>query len=246
MTRAGAREQRAAFFLGMRTAAPSLIAAGTWGLVTGVTMVKSGLTTIQALGMSLLVFAGSAQLAALPLIAAGAPIWVVLVTALVINLRFLIFSAGLYPYLRHLRLPRRLAVGYITADMGFAVAMSRWVNLAPEQRGTPKEIAFLLGVTISTWITWQSTSIIGVLLALQIPQTWGLDFAAIIALISLTVPLISSKPAALGALAAAVTAVLAAAAPLKLGIVAAVLVGMTVAMAADLVLARARRARAIE
>lgn len=233
-------ELRAAFFAGIRRAAPSLIASGTWGLVTGVTMVKTGLTTFQAIGMSLLVFAGSAQLAALPLIAAGAPIWVILLTAMVLNLRFVIFSAGLYPYLRHLPLPRRLVLGYVTADMGFAISMSRWSTLPPEERSTPREISFLVGVTSSTWFTWQVASILGVLLAAQIPGTWGLEFAAIVALIALTLPMVTSKPAVVGAVAAAITAVLTASFPLKLGLVVAVIIGMTVAMLTDFALDRSQ------
>ena len=64
-----------------------------WGLVTGVAMVRSGLDPWLALLMSLTVYAGSSQLASLPLIAAGAPIWVVLLTGFVVNLRFVIYSA---------------------------------------------------------------------------------------------------------------------------------------------------------
>jgi predicted branched-subunit amino acid permease len=56
---------------------PTLFGIGAWGMVVGVAMVKSGLTVAQASGMTLVVFAGSAQLASLPLIAAGAPIWVI-------------------------------------------------------------------------------------------------------------------------------------------------------------------------
>jgi len=103
-----AARRRHAFSRGMRAVAPATIATGTWGLVTGVAMVKIGLTPAQALGMTLLVFAGSAQLAALPLIAAAAPIWVVLLTATVVNLRFVIFSAGLQPFFRRFSLRRRL------------------------------------------------------------------------------------------------------------------------------------------
>jgi predicted branched-subunit amino acid permease len=236
-------EVRGAFFDGVRRAAPSLVASGTWGLVTGVSMVKSGLSAFEALGMSLLVFAGSAQLASLPLIAAGAPIWVVLLTAVVLNLRFVIFSAGLYPHLRRLPLPRRVLLGYVTADMGFAIALSRWSSLPQHEQGTSREVAFLAGVTASTWITWQATSITGVLLATQIPGTWGLDFAAIVALIALTLPMVMSKPAAAGAAAAGVTAVFAAALPLKLGLLLAVLAGICVAMTIDVLVDRLEPSR---
>jgi AzlC protein len=65
-----------------------------------------------ALAMSCFVYAGSAQLAALPLMVSGAPMWLVLLTATIVNLRFVIFSAGLQPYFRHLSVGRRLVLGY--------------------------------------------------------------------------------------------------------------------------------------
>lgn len=231
-----ARVRRAAYVAGLRAAIPALVATGAWGLVTGVAMVKTGLTVVQAAAMSLLVYAGSAQLAALPLIAAGAPIWVVLLTATVLNLRFVIFSAGLFPYLRRLPLTKRLALGYITADFGFAVSMARWAQSPPEERGSTEQLWFLAGVTTSTWLVWQSASIAGIALGAQVPATWGLDFLPIVALIALMVPMIDTRPAAAGALAAGIVSVLAAAAPLRLGLLAAVIAGMAAAMAAEIAL----------
>src|SRR5215210_2288581 len=86
-------EERIAFQDGFRAGAGTMPGIFAWGMVAGMAMVKSGLTIWQALGMSLLVFAGSAQLASLPLIAADVPVWAVFFTAMVVNLRFVIFSA---------------------------------------------------------------------------------------------------------------------------------------------------------
>jgi predicted branched-subunit amino acid permease len=234
-----ARLRRTAYVAGLRAAIPALIATGAWGLVTGVAMVKAGLTVAQSVGMSLLVYAGSAQLAALPLVAADAPIWVVLLTATVLNLRFVIFSAALYPHLRRLPLAKRLALGYITADFGFAVSMSRWAQSPPEERGSTGQLWFLAGVTTSTWLVWQAASVAGIALGAQVPPAWGLDFLPIVALIALTVPMINSRPAAAGALTAGVVAVLAASLPLRLGLLAAVAVGIAAALAAEIALEKA-------
>lgn len=231
-----ARVRRDAFAEGVWRAVPSLIATGIWGVVTGVAMVNSGLTPWQAAGMSLLVFAGSAQLAALPLMAAQAPIWVIVLTALVVNLRFVIFSAGLYPHVKKIPLARRLALGFVTADFGFAVSMARWVNVRPEDRGAPEHIWFLIGVTSGTWFVWQATSVAGILLGAQFPSAWGLDFAIVVALIALTLPMISNRPALVGAVSAGIVAVLAASMPLRLGLVTAVVVGIAAAMATDIAL----------
>ncbi|MGB3428685.1 MAG: AzlC family ABC transporter permease [Burkholderiaceae bacterium] len=222
----------------MRAVAPATIATGTWGLVTGVAMVKVGLTTVQALGMTLLVFAGSAQLAALPLIAASAPIWVVLLTATVVNLRFVIFSAGLQPFFKRFSLRRRLLLGYVTSDVGFALFLSRFVNAPEHERGSPEQVWFFLGMAAGNWIAWQGMSVLGILLAAQVPGAWGLEFASILALIALTIPMINGRPAVIGAATAGVVAVLGAGLPLKLGLVAAVVIGIAAAMSAEVMLER--------
>jgi predicted branched-subunit amino acid permease len=233
-----ARARRAAFVRGMRAVAPATIATGTWGLVTGVAMVKIGLTTVQALGMTLLVFAGSAQLAALPLIAAAAPVWVILLTASVVNLRFVIFSAGLQPFFRRFSLTRRLLLGYITSDVGFAIFLSKFGETPPQERGSSEQLWFFIGMAAGNWFAWQSMSIIGILLAAQVPAAWGLEFAAILALIALTIPMIIGRPALIGAATAGTVAVAAAGLPLKLGLVAAVIVGIGAALMAEAVLRR--------
>ena len=230
--------RREAFARGMRAVAPATVATGAWGLVTGVAMVKVGLTTAQALGMSLLVYAGSAQLAALPLIAAAAPVWVVLLTAVVVNLRFVIFSAGLRPFFQRFSLGRRLLLGYITTDVGFALFLSRFVNAADEERGSLEQVWFYIGMAAGNWVAWQTMSVLGILLAAQVPGAWGLEFASILALVALTLPMIKGRPALVGAVTAGIVAVLGAGLPLKLGLVAAVVIGIAAAMGAEVLLER--------
>ena len=107
-----------------------------WGLVTGVAMAKSGLSLPLSILMSLLVFAGSAQLAALPMIIAGAPIWMVWAIALCVNLRFVIFSAQWRPYFAHLPRWERMLHGYFTADLNYVVFMARFPVAAADTRAT--------------------------------------------------------------------------------------------------------------
>jgi predicted branched-subunit amino acid permease len=240
-----AQQRIAAFKDGLRAVAPAMVATGPWGLVTGVAMVKIGLTPWEALGMTLLVFAGSAQLAALPLIAAQAPVWVILLTATIVNLRFVIFSAGLYPYFRRFPLPKRLLLGYLTSDIGFAVSVQRWAaqerNEPTAARGTTDQVWFFLGIAAGNWLAWQSLSIVGIFVGAQVPGAWGLDYAAILALVALTVPMVASRPALVGAATSGVVAVAAAGLPLKLGLVVAVLAGIVAAMATDIATERVKR-----
>lgn len=235
-----AAQRRAAFLRGMRAVAPAMVATGAWGLVTGVAMVKAGLTTLQALGMTLLVYAGSAQLAALPLLAVSAPLSVILLTATVVNLRFVIFSAALQPYFSHFPVVRRALLGYFATDVGFAMFLSRYGDAPAAERGSTEQLWFFLGMATTIWAAWQSMSVLGIALAAQIPQGWGLDFAAILGLIAMTVPMIAGRASVVGAVTAGVVAVVAAGLPLKLGLLAAVVVGIAAAMTAESLLERRR------
>ena len=67
---------------------PVSLGIAAWGRVTGLAMVKSGLSVPLALMTTLTVFAGSVQLTAVPLMMAGSPAWVIWATALCVNLRF--------------------------------------------------------------------------------------------------------------------------------------------------------------
>lgn len=96
------------FMEGLRDMSSISLGIAAWGLVTGVAMVDSGLSVPLALLMTFVVFAGSAQLAALPLMASGAPMWVIWATALCINLRFMIFSAQWRPFF--MRFPLRFSL----------------------------------------------------------------------------------------------------------------------------------------
>jgi 4-azaleucine resistance transporter AzlC len=224
----------AAWREGFRTGMPTLFGITAWGLVVGIAMIKAGLSIPQALGMTLLVFAGSAQLAALPLIAANTPVWVVFATALVVNLRFVIFSVLLAPHFAHLPWKQRFALGYVSGDMTVALFLQRFPSEAP----VPGKLSFLKGLMLPNWTAWQVGSIVGIFLGSAVPPQWGLGFAGTLAIICIMVPLVANKAALCGVLVAGAIAVLAAGLPYKLGLLAAVLVGMLTAMAVEETLER--------
>lgn len=212
---------------GLRDGLPLLLGLAAWAVVVGVTMVKSGLTAPQAGGMTLLVYAGSAQLAALPLMALHAPMWLIVVTGLVVNLRFVIFSALLAPHFAHLPWRKRLLLSYIAGDGTIALYLQRF----PAPGMDPDQLSYLKGLLYSNWIIWQVFCIGGVLLGSVIPASWGLDFAGAVALLCMTVPMITGNAALCGVAVAGGVAVLAFALPYKLGLLLAVVLGMLVAMA---------------
>lgn len=210
---------------------PALVATFTWGLVTGVAMVKSGLTESAAVWMTLFVYAGSAQLTSLPLIAAGAPLWLIFAAGLIVNLRFLIFSAALQPYFQSLPWYKRIAYGYFSTDMSFVIFMPRFGEATP--KGTDAQRAFFLATIVPGWLTWQSSSMLGIVLGSLVPTSWSLDFAAVLALMAITIPLANSRPMLVSMLAAGMTAWLTQGFPLRLGLLAAVVVGIVTGIWAE-------------
>jgi predicted branched-subunit amino acid permease len=216
----------AAWRAGFRDGFPLLLGISAWAVVVGVAMVKSGLTPLQASGMTLLVYAGSAQLASLPLIAAHAPIWVIFLTGLVVNLRFVIFSALLAPHFAHLHWRKRLLLSFISGDGTIALYLQRF----PQANAEPGTLSYLKGLLYPNWVLWQLCCIGGILLGSVIPASWGLDFAGTVAILCMTVPLITNNAGLAGVAVAGAVAVLARPLPYKLGLLLAVVGGMVVAM----------------
>lgn len=207
---------------------PAGIAIGSWGLVTGVAMAKSGVPVGYAIALSLTVFAGSAQLATLPLMVAGAPLPVIWLTALMVNLRFVIFSAALRPYFSNIRLRQRLFAGYLAGDIGFALFMR---NFAQDvEKGTPQQRGYFYGGAAVNWVAWQAASIAGILLGALVPTQWGLELAAVLALLAVLIPMAASLPAVAGVLTAAALSLAFAGLPLKLGLLISIALGVLVAV----------------
>lgn len=203
---------------------------GAWGLVTGVAMINSGLPLPVALILGVLVFAGTAQLAALPLMIAGAPLWLILATALCVNLRFVIFSAQLHPYFSYLPLRFRFLVSYLLGDLTAVLFLQRYPIPPPDGEPAEEALGFYLGASSTNWLAWNIPQALGIALAAYIPTHWGLSFAGILALLGITLSLINDRLTAATAAAAALVAVVFVALPLKLNLLLAVVVGMLLAL----------------
>lgn len=230
--------ERRAFREGLKACAPTMPGILAWGMVTGMAMVKGGLTIWQALGMTFLVFAGSAQLASVPLIAANVPIWVVFITAMVVNLRFVIFSAAIGPHFGHLPWYKRVWHGYFNADIMIALFPQRFPAGTVAQ--TQGKVSYFNGIGYANWCAWQAGSVAGILLASRIPESWGIGFAGTLALLAITIPLIVNTAALVGVAVAGIVAIAAAGMPYRLGLLAAVIAGMAAAMMIDVYLDKKR------
>ena len=220
--RQGARE-------GLRTVLPSSVGTLPWAIVTGLAMRSTGLSELESIGMSLLVYAATAQLGALPLIASGAPLWLIFLTGLVLNLRFLIFSASIAPAFHDRPWAQRLASGYLLTDIAFTLLSPRLLTTAdPQWRW-----GYYIGPAIYGWLLWHAGVLIGVFGADILPRDWSLEFMATIALMVMLVPMARTRPMLLAALAGGLSAVLLHGLPLRLGLFAAIAIGIATGFAAE-------------
>lgn len=211
--------RRPTFREGVTQMAPMALGIGAWGLMTGVAMVKSGMSVVEAMAMTFLVYAGSSQLAAIPLLVAGAPAWVILATGFCVNLRFVVFSLHLRPYLMHMPRWRRMVHGYLTADLSYATFTTRYPSPPTTRDEQRAQEAYLTGGYFITWCSWMGMSTVGIALANLIPQAWGLGFAGVLSLVGILCSMATTRLRVLSALIAGATAVATYALPLKLNIV---------------------------
>lgn len=226
-----------AFVAGFRSMLATMLGIGAWGLVTGVAMVKAGMSVPLAIFMSLIVYAGSAQLAVLPLLMVGAPLWVVWFTATCVNLRFVILSSMWRHYFGHLRLLHRLTLGYFSGDVIFVTFTHRYPT--PEKK--PEQLPFFWGAAVANWVFWQVFSIAGILLANVIPLSWGLGFAGVLALMGVLYSMLKDKASWLACVVACGAAVATFALPLKLNILVAIAAAVTAGLLMETAERRAAR-----
>ena len=151
MKRDESRPDSTGFWAGARRCAPVALGAIPFGAAAGIAAIAQDMPTVQALLMSVVVFAGAAQLASLDLSASGAPAAVVVVIALVINLRFAMYSAALSEWVRPKSLIARMGLAYVLSDQAFALtSLDRTTN--EERTG-----GFYVGAASTLWgvlATW--------------------------------------------------------------------------------------------
>lgn len=216
------------FITGARDSMPILLGVVPFAMICSVAAVSVGLTPVEAMGMSFIVFAGASQLAVLQLMGDGA-LWVVMVlTAWTINLRFTMYSATLAPYLQKEPLPRKAAFAYILSDQAFGVSMGHFAKETPANPAW-----YYYGSAATIWVTWNISSVIGALLGQLVPASWGLDFAFPLSFMALMFAALKDRPAVTAAAVGGLVAVLAKGLPYNLGLVLAALLGIGAGMLAE-------------
>ena len=217
------------FRAGFAEMMPANLGLTPFGLVCGVGAAAAGANLLGALGMSAIIFSGAAQVLAIQLLAAGAPLAVIVLTCFVAGLRFLMYSAAMAPYLRPLPPRWQQALAFLLTDQAFATSIRRFDAGADPRAGA----LHFLGGGLALWSWWQVTNAIGFLAGNLIPTTWSLDFAVPLCFIALLVPALRSSPALVAALTAGVAVMALESLPMRLNIIVAALIGIVAGTTAD-------------
>ncbi|HWQ37588.1 MAG TPA: AzlC family ABC transporter permease [Burkholderiales bacterium] len=214
---------RIAFLAGLRDVVPLLVGAAPFGVIYGVLAVEAGIAPAAAQFMSLVVFAGSAQLIAVQLTSAGASGVVIVLSVFIVNLRHALYSASLAPHTRALPRSWKWLLSYLLTDEAYAVAINRY----REQADQSNNHWYFLGAGLALWTTWQVATAAGIVLGTEIPAGWSLDFALPLTFIAIVAPGLRTRADLAAALVGGIVALLAWALPYKLGLIAAALAGIT-------------------
>lgn len=215
---------KSAFWSGFRDGSPFILIVIPFALLFGVISIDAGLDLVETMSMSILVVAGAAQFTAISLLLDHAPTFIVLLTALAVNLRMAMYSAALVPHLGKNPFWLRALMAYFMVDQAFAVAFKKYEEM-PEMTG-PRKVAYYFGCLAPIVPLWYVFSFVGAIAGRAIPAELSLDFAIPICFIALTAPMMRSLPHFLAALVS-VTATLALIwVPYSLGLIIAALLAM--------------------
>lgn len=217
-------EARRNFLEGVRAEVPLLIGVFPFGMIYGALALNAGLSNTASQLMSSILFAGSSQFVTTQLVHENTPALVIILTIAVVNLRHMLYSASLAPYLKDLSLRWKVLLSYLLTDEAYAPSI---INYEKEGISTYKHW-FLFGAGFALWFNWQVSTAIGIFLGTAIPESWHLDFALPLTFIAMVVPVLKNRPMIASALSAGLMALLAYHLPFKLGLILAALTGIIV------------------
>lgn len=235
--------QKQEFISGARDTFPLLLGAFPFGLIYGTVAATSGLSTMAAMAMSALVFAGSSQFIAVGLVSAQTPVAIIVLTTFIVNLRHMLYSATLLPYLKNLPEKWRIPLAFWLTDETFAVTIHRFQK---NDESVCKHW-YQLGSSIAMYLNWQFWCFIGLMLGNRIPDAsgWGLDVAMPITFIGMIIPFVKTISMVACVLTAGAASLLTLEMPYKLGIIVSALAGISAGVTARRLIKDKKRASQI-
>lgn len=186
-----------------------------FGAVMGTVASEAHLSFFQSTAMNFLVFAGAAQLAAVDLMTHNTTAAVVIATGLIINLRFLLYSAALSPVVQSSNFLTKLVCAYYITDQNYAVMSAHQSKL----QNNREYIIFYLGSSLCMFLAWQLSVMAGFVFGNFAPSTWSLDFAVPLSFVALVMPTFKNYKYVIVAVFSSVVSLLLSPLPYKMGLI---------------------------
>lgn len=223
---------RREFINGAKDTIPLIAGAIPFGIIFGALGVSSGLSPYAVMGMSLFVFAGSAQFIAAGLVGQGVGVFFIVLTTFIVNLRHALYSTSLAPYMRHLGQKWLIPLAFWLTDETYAVVIRRY----PKEDESPYKHWYHLGSSVAMYSNWQLCTLIGIIAGTQLEgiAELGLEFAMVVTFIGIVVPFIVNRPMLICAIVAGIVAVFAADLPNNSGLMVAAFAGIAAGMIAEM------------
>lgn len=224
---------RAEYFAGLRATLPAAPGVATFAMICGAAMVAAGMPPVVAIAAGVIVYGGTLQLAAVQLLGSGAPLLLILLAGTVVNLRFMMFSASIAPFLRRSSLARRLVMTCTLSDNGFASSYLHFTRPDAERKSQAERDAYYFGAATSIWVAWQTATVAGALVGAAIPPEWRLEFTITLTFTALGLANIRDRATLAAAIAAGLTAVATHALPFRIGLVLGAVAGVAAGLAVE-------------
>ncbi|MDU8927056.1 AzlC family ABC transporter permease [Alisedimentitalea sp. MJ-SS2] len=227
---------RRVFWHGFLDCAPFTIIVVPYAMLFGVVARDAGLAVYEVMAMSVIVIAGASQFTAVALMQEQAPVIVILLAALAVNLRMAMYSAALAPHLGHLRLWARAVLAYMMVDQSFALSVRKYAQV-PDMTPAAKA-AYYFGALTAVAPLWYICTFVGAVIGQAIPPIFALEFAVPVCFIAMTAPMLHSLPHVVAAFVSVLAAMLFQWMPYNLWLIAAGLLAMMAGAQAEFHLKR--------
>lgn len=218
--------KKTSFLSGAKAMLPITTGVIPFGLVMGTVAANANLTIIQTMSMNILVFAGASQLAAVELMQRNAPGFIIVLTGITINLRFLLYSAALSSTFKNENFFIKFFGAYTLTDQTYTSLIINENKLKDVQ----SRILFYFGSAIVMIFAWQFSVLLGFIFGNFAPKSLSLDYAVPLSFIALVVPTLKNKTYYIVALISCLASLVFRAFPMNLGLLISAFLGISAAI----------------
>ncbi len=229
---------RRAFWRGLRDGLPFVAVVAPFALLFGVVARDAGLDLLEIMSMSVIVIAGGSQFTALGLMGEGAPILVVVIAAMAVNLRMAMYSAALVTWLGQASVKQRLLMAYVMVDQVYAQSAQTYDR--EPRMPLAERVTYYFGTAVAICAPWYVFSLLGAVMGRAIPASLSPDFAVPVCFLALLAPMLRGLPNLVAAGVSVAAAIAFAGVPWNLGLLLASGAAMVAGAQTERMLARRR------